>query len=254
LKTPEELGTIYIVKSSERLYALERFDMVALQSGNGTGASGVGQRRVDWTRRMVRRQLERPTPDVELIFELVHEGAEEAMGASPAGPDLRSWQALATDLATALRPLSEDFSDRARVLAGRLRALIGLMARAPVDRLAVRPASRRVLVAIYDLGGAGCTLAEVRHRTGMSQSHMSNVVRALSAHGLIEVEADDRDGRGRRLWVTTAGRAALGRADARRGEWFEGYISDQPSRGHRSTISRSYEPGLLARDRLKAAA
>jgi len=111
---------------------------------------------------MVRRQLERPAPDIELIFELVQEGAEEAMGASPAGPDLRSWQALATDLATALRPLDEDYSERARVIAGRLRALVGLMARAPVERLAVRPSSRRVLIAIQELGGAGCTLAEVR--------------------------------------------------------------------------------------------
>lgn len=226
--------------------------MIALQSGGGTGARGVGQRRVDWTRQMVRRQLERPQPDLELVFELVQEGAEEAMGASPAGPDLRGWQALATDLATALRPLHEDLSERARLLAGRLRALVGLMTRSPVERLAVRPTSRRVLAAIQGLGGAGCTLAEVRSRTGMSQSHMSNVVRALSAHGLIEVEADDRDGRGRRIWVTAAGRGAIGRAEARLGDRFDSYISEEPTRRHSAEKFRSYEPGLLGEGRLES--
>jgi len=83
---------------------------------------------------------------------------------------------------------------------------------------------------------------------------MSNVVRALSAHGLIEVEADDQDGRGRRLWVTAAGRTAMGRAEARRGERFDSYLSDEPSRRHRSELSRSYEPGLLTGDRLETAA
>jgi DNA-binding MarR family transcriptional regulator len=214
----------------------------------------VSQRRVDWTRQMARRLMEKAHPDIEIAFELVAEGAEEAMGASPAGPDLRGWQSLVTDLASALRPHDADLAERASLLAGRLRSLVGLMARAPVQRLAVRPTSRRVLAAILELGGTDCTLANVRKRTGLSPSHMSNVVRALSAHGLIEVEADIRDGRGRRLMVTSAGRTAIGRADVRRGERFDSYLSDEPARRQRVESARSYEPGLLADDRLEAAA
>lgn len=226
--------------------------MSVVQSVGGTGASEAGQRRVDWTRQMARRLIEKPDPDLQMAFDLVAGGAEEAMAGSPAGPDLRGWQSLVTDLSSALRPHDVDLAERARVLAGRLRALIGLMARTPVEKLAVRPTSRRVLSAILELGGTNCTLADVRIHTGLSQSHMSNVVRALSAHGLIDVEADVRDGRGRRLTVTSAGRTAMGRADVRRGERFDSYLSDEPTRRHHTESARSYEPGLLADDRMEA--
>ena len=217
------------------------------------GASEVGQRKVDWTRQIARKTLQRPQPDVKLVYDLVREHAEEAMGAVPAGPDLRGWQSLATDLASALRPHDPELAERARLLAGRLRALVGLMARAPVERLAVRPTSRRVLAAIVELGGAGCTLADVRGRTGLSQSHMSNVVRALSAHGFIEVEADVRDGRGRRLSVTSAGRAAMG-AEARRRDRFDVNLTSEPSRRNRGDAPGSYDPALLvAHDRMEMA-
>lgn len=211
----------------------------------------MSQRRVDWTRQMARRLIEKPEPETEIAYELVAEGAEEAMGASPAGPDLRGWQSLATDLSSALRPHDADRAERARLLAGRLRALIGLMARAPVERLAVRPTSRRVLVAIAELGGTDCTLAEVRKHTGLSQSHMSNVVRALSAHGLIEVASDVKDGRGRRLSVTSAGRTAMGRADVRRGERFDSQLSYDSLRSRVTSPVRSYEPALLTADGLE---
>lgn len=213
----------------------------------------MNQRRVDWTRQMARRLIEKADPEISIAYELVAEGAEEAMGASPAGPDLRGWQSLATDLASALRPLDQEHAERARILAGRLRALIGLVARAPVDRLAVRPTSRRVLSAILELGGTDCTLADVRKRTGLSQTHMSNVVRALSAQGLIGVASDVRDGRGRRLSITSAGRTAMGRADARLGERFDSQLSREPVRGH-ALWHRSYEPSLLIDGRLEDAA
>jgi len=203
---------------------------------------------------MARRLMEKSQPETEIAYELVAEGAEEAMGASPAGPDLRGWQSLATDLASALRPHDADLAERARVLAGRLRALVGLMARAPVERLAVRPTSRRVLDAILQIGGTDCTLAEVRKRTGLSQSHMSNVIRALSAHGLIEIASDVKDGRGRRLSVTSTGRTAMGRADVRRGERFDSQLSYEPARGHTTGAARFYEPGLLADYGLETAA
>jgi len=214
----------------------------------------VGQRRVDWTRQMARRLVEKPEPDAEIAFELVAEGAEEAMAASPAGPDLRGWQSLATDLSSALRPHDADLAERARLLAGRLRSLVSLMARAPVERLAVRPTSRRVLAAILELGGTDCTLAEVRRRTGLNQSHMSNVIRALSAHGLIEVESDVRDGRGRRLSATSAGRTAMGRADVRLRKRFDSYLSGEPAHRHGARSAGSYDPGLLADGGLEAAA
>lgn len=214
----------------------------------------MGQGKVDWTRQMARRLMEKDAPDVEIAFELVIEGAEEAMAASPVGPELRGWQSLVTDLASALRPHHAELAERARILAGRLRALVGLIARAPAERLALRPTSRRVLAAILEFGGTDCTLAEVRKRTGMSQSHMSNVVRALSAHRLIQVDPDVRDGRGRRLSVTSAGRTAMGRADMRRGERFDSYLSGEPARRHGATSARSYDSGLLADDGLEAAA
>lgn len=214
----------------------------------------VSQRKVDWTRQLARRLLGKPEPEKEFVFEMVADGAEEAMGASPAGPDLREWQSLATDLASALRPLDADLSERARLLAGRLRALVGLMARAPTEKLAVRPTSRRVLAAILELGGTGCTLADVRRHTGLSQTHMSNVIRALSAHGLIEVASDVKDGRGRRLSITSAGRTAMGRAAARLGKRFDSQLSFEPVRGHGAAGARSYEPALLTDDDLEAAA
>lgn len=213
----------------------------------------VSQRKVDWTRQLARKLIEKPEPEAGFAFEMVADGAEEAMGASPAGPDLRGWQSLATDLASALRPIDPELSERARMLAGRLRALVGLVARAPVEKLAVRPTSRRVLAAILELGGTSCTLADVRKRTGLNQTHMSNVVRALSAQGLIEVASDVKDGRGRRLSVTSAGRTAMGRADARLGERFHSQLSYEPVRSH-ATWSRHYEPALLADDSLEDAA
>ena len=164
------------------------------------GDGVVSHRKVDWARQLARKLIEKAEPDAEFAFEMVAEGAEEAMGASPAGPDLRGWQSLATDLASALRPIDPELSERAKVLAGRLRALVGLIARAPVEKLAVRPTSRRVLAAILELGGTNCTLADVRRHTGLSQTHMSNVIRALSAQGLIEVASDVTDGRGRRAF------------------------------------------------------
>lgn len=213
----------------------------------------MSQRKVDWTRHLARKLIEKSEPEPKFAFEMVADGAEEAMGASPAGPDLRGWQSLATDLASALRPLDPELAERARILAGRLRALVGLIARAPVEKLAVRPTSRRVVAAILELGGTDCTLADVRRRTGLSQTHMSNVVRALSAQGLIEVASDVKDGRGRRLSVTSAGRTAMGRADARLGERFNSQLSYEPAPS-RAASSCSYEPALLTHDGLEDAA
>ncbi len=228
--------------------------MISFQGVGGIGASEVGQRKVDWTRQIARKMLERPQPLVELVYEIVREQAEEAMGAAPAGPDLRGWQSLATDLASALRPHDVELAERMRLLAGRLRALVGLMARVPTERLAVRPTSRRVLAAIIELGGAGCTLADVREHTGLSQSHMSNVVRALAAHGFIKVEADVRDGRGRRLSVTSAGRTAMGRAEAHRKDRFDVNLTSKSFRRQRGDAPLSYDPAaLLALDRMEMA-
>lgn len=83
---------------------------------------------------------------------------------------------------------------------------------------------------------------------------MSNVVRALSAHGLIEVASDVKDGRGRRLSVTSAGRTAIGRANVRFGERFDSYLSDEPAHRHRGASDQAYEPGLLSHVGLEAAA
>lgn len=193
------------------------------------------QRRVDWTRQLARRALSLNVPDIQAAFEIVAEGAENAMAATPTDKDMREWQTLAADVATALKSHDQDLSEQARILAGRLRSSVARVSRAPKENLALRPTSRRVLEAILELGGSNCTLVAVRQRTGLSQTHISNVIRALSAQGFIVVGPDSRDGRGRRLTVTVAGRAGMGLAEtARRADRrFEGNILVEASKDDR---------------------
>lgn len=85
---------------------------------------------VDRVRQEVVERLKAPAPDMEAAFNLVRHGAEQAMTvAGSTKSDLREWHMLATDLAATLRSLDGDLSERARLIAGRLRARVGLMAR-----------------------------------------------------------------------------------------------------------------------------
>lgn len=124
-------------------------------------------------------------------------------------PQLRQWHALLLDSAAAVREHSDELAQALSSAADAVRRTISLAARNPADQLASRPTSRRVLLAIHDLGGAGCPMTKVREKAEQSQTHFSNVLRPLRSAGLVTSEADPADGRERRLSLTDAGRAAI---------------------------------------------
>jgi DNA-binding MarR family transcriptional regulator/GNAT superfamily N-acetyltransferase len=53
--------------------------------------------------------------------------------------------------------------------------------------------------------GAGCGVQELRTRLGLDSGYLSRVLRQLEERGLVEVGADPRDGRRRRVTPTEAG-------------------------------------------------
>lgn len=148
-------------------------------------------------------------PDgLPLALDAVRHAALQAARSSPAAPDLRDWQLLALDLEAALRGSDQSLADQAEALASELRSVVTMAARNPADQLASRPASRRVLLALQELGD-GARLSKVKERSGHSSQHLSNILKALTAHGFVEVTTDELDGRGRRLSLTQEGRRAI---------------------------------------------
>jgi DNA-binding MarR family transcriptional regulator len=148
-------------------------------------------------------------PDgLRLALDAVRHAALQAAQSSPAAPDLRDWQLLAIDLEAALRGVDEGLADEAEILASELRSVVAMAARNPADQLAARPASRRVLLALQELG-EGARLSKVKECSGHSSQHLSNILKALTAHGLVEIATDENDGRGRRLTLTPVGRRAI---------------------------------------------
>lgn len=134
---------------------------------------------------------------------------------SPITDDLRPWQHLASDLSLALEGSDKASSKRARALADRFRAIITMMSRNPVDELAIRPASRRVLDALVALGGRA-PVERVRQASGHSATHLSNILKALRGHGLVSDESDENDRRRKILVLTAKGRALHDAANAGR--------------------------------------
>ena len=65
----------------------------------------------------------------------------------------------------------------------------------------------RVLWEIGESGASGCEVRELRFRLGLDSGYLSRLLRALEVDGLIEVEADDGDGRVRTARLTADGRA-----------------------------------------------
>jgi DNA-binding MarR family transcriptional regulator/GNAT superfamily N-acetyltransferase len=60
---------------------------------------------------------------------------------------------------------------------------------------------------LWEIGGAGCDLRELRARLGLDSGYLSRLVRALSRAGLVAVERSARDGRVRVARLTRAGAA-----------------------------------------------
>lgn len=156
----------------------------------------------------------------DAIRKLVALGQAEARGAalsllvahwahlqqeSPLTEDLRPWQLLASDLAVALEPIDGTAAVVAREIADEMRSTVTILARNPADQLALRPATRRVLEALYELGGRA-EPSEVRKRSGHSATHLSNALKALRGHGLVRDEAVPTDQRRKQLVLTDRGR------------------------------------------------
>jgi DNA-binding transcriptional ArsR family regulator len=113
-------------------------------------------------------------------------------------PHLRQWHALLLDAAAGVRGLSSDVGQVLTAAADAVRRTISLAARNPADQLAIRPTSRRVLLALHELGGVGCSMTEVREKAEQSPTHFSNVLRPLRSAGLVTSEAFADCGRARR--------------------------------------------------------
>lgn len=124
---------------------------------------------------------------------------------------LRAWQHLLSDLALALGQVGSDEEARVRSAADALRRSIRMIDRNPEGSLAVRPASRRIMEALFDLGGSA-SFAETRAKSRHSENHFSNSLGALRAHGFVEVRRDAADKRRKALALTSRGKAALGAA------------------------------------------
>lgn len=181
---------------------------VSPPAAEGSGINVAG-RLVDAIRETVAILVERgEPPSLEQAVNLIeaHLGAFEAR--SPLADDLRPWQLLASDLSVALAGLDAALSVRARVVADRFRAIISMMHRNPADSLGLRSSSRRVLVALCELGGRAA-IEEVRARSGHSVTHLSNILKALRGHGVVAEEPAPEDGRRKILFLTEAGRAII---------------------------------------------
>ena len=208
------------------------------------------ENRVGWTRDMSRRLLGMENPDAyRAALDLVRKDAEDAMAKVPAGAGLRSWQTLASDLASALKPKSDELSEEARLLAASIRSFVTMARRNPAEQLPTKPTPRRVLQALLDFGGEASHSA-VRERLGYKPTHFSNILKPLSAHGFVRVMADAADAREKRLLITSAGRMAVGRADARRHAYRKSYVLASEMR---PTSTHSYHSITDRRSSLSAA-
>jgi DNA-binding MarR family transcriptional regulator len=164
---------------------------------------------VDTMRDAARRLVAVGQPEtLDVAISLVEGHYRHIAGGCPVTEDLRPWQLLASDLAAALKPLDPARAERALDLADEIRATVTMIARNPAETLALRPASRRVLVALAALGGRA-ELTAVRAKSGHNATHLSNILKPLRAHGLVEIETATDDRRARTLALTHDGRAAI---------------------------------------------
>ena len=137
--------------------------------------------------------------------------------ASPAPDDLRAWQLLLSDLATAIVTTTTGNAQAAshvRELADDLRRIVVVAARNPADQLVRRPIARRILGLLSANGCVELPMADIRTVIGLSQTHLSNSIRALVAHGFVEARYDTDDGRRKLLRITARGRTALAEIQA----------------------------------------
>src|SRR5919202_5116562 len=63
---------------------------------------------------------------------------------------------------------------------------------------------------LWEIGPDGCEVRALRERLDLDSGYLSRLLQILQADGLIEVEADDTDRRGRTPQLTPAGSARRG--------------------------------------------
>lgn len=203
---------------------------------------------LEWLRAQVPVLLE-AGGDTEVEF--AARAVEELARALPptAGEDeVRSWHEFVRAVAATLRTRAPAAAGRLRSMADGLRRDALMTARNPVDQLARRPTSRRLLAALLRLGGAEVPLVDVRRAAVQSKTHFSNVLAPLKRAKLVVASGDEDDGRKTLLTLTPAGRAAL--ADALGdGDTHQPRIRVEDAR---TTASESFRP-TIRQDRSRTA-
>ena len=160
-------------------------------------------------REMADELLGKDVQNADLVSRVVIALARRASEAERDTARLRAWQHLLSDLAVALGQIDAQKEEgEVRTIANGLRKTIRQIDRNPENRLAVRPASRRILDALQEEGGSG-TFATIRQRSRHSDNHFSNSLKPLMAHGLVEARKDENDRRRKTLLLTARGRDAL---------------------------------------------
>jgi DNA-binding MarR family transcriptional regulator/GNAT superfamily N-acetyltransferase len=68
---------------------------------------------------------------------------------------------------------------------------------------------------LWEIGGEGASVRELRRRLGLDSAYISRLLRSLEAQGLVVVSASVRDGRVRHVQLTKAGRREWAELDQR---------------------------------------
>src|SRR5262245_55954238 len=68
---------------------------------------------------------------------------------------------------------------------------------------------------LWEIGAQGCEVRALRGRLGLDSGHLSRLLRALEADGMVTVEAGEQDRRVRLARLTGAGHAELAELDRR---------------------------------------
>ena len=178
-----------------------------------TRASG-GPELVETVRAAARMLIGDGAAGRDVAIGLVERYYRHLAEACPVAEDLRPWQLLASDLAAALDPVDPERAVQATGLAEEIRSTVVMIARNPEEELALRPASRRVLLELGASQGRE-ELKVLRERCGRSESNLSNLLKPLRAHGLVMIEEGTEDRRARLVRLTLKGREAIAAAPER---------------------------------------
>lgn len=101
---------------------------------------------------------------------------------------------------------------------------------------------------LWEIGAEGCEVRALRARLGLDSGHLSRLLRALEADGLVAVEAGERDRRVRVARLTRAGRAERAEVDRRAAQLAASLLDplDPPERERLVRAMRDVERLLTA--------